>query len=325
MNLAKDYKGIILSTIIGLIAYFASDYLPSAMGSILVALLLGIIVGNLVKIPDGFQSGIGTTSSKLLELSILFLAFGINYSSIAKLGVQSFSVVIITVLLMLLLTYFLSKVLNCPGTTGWLVGFGTTICGSSAIAALAPSVSKNKDDIGIAMASVNLYGSLGMILLPIVLSFFEVDASSSGILIGASLHSVGNVAGAGYGMSDEVGEISITIKLARVALLSPALIFFNYLVNRNNVKNWRDHFKLPWYLWAFVGITVLTSLVEMPKELLHVMKISGNIVLTIALAAIGLKISFAKLFTTGRQGLVFGALTFALELIIIGLLMLIFI
>jgi uncharacterized integral membrane protein (TIGR00698 family) len=253
------------------------------------------------------------------------LAFGINYSSIAKLGVQSFSIVIITVLLMLLLTYFLSKALNCPGTTGWLVGFGTTICGSSAIAALAPSVSKNKDDIGIAMASVNLYGSLGMILLPIVLKFFEFDASSSGILIGASLHSVGNVAGAGYGMSDEVGKISITIKLARVALLSPALIFFNYLVNRNNVKNWRDHFKLPWYLWAFIGITVLTSFVDMPKELLHFMKITGNIVLTIALAAIGLKISFAKLFTTGRQGLVFGAITFALELLIIALLMLIFI
>jgi uncharacterized integral membrane protein (TIGR00698 family) len=325
MNLAKDYKGIILSIIIGLTAYFAADYLPSAMGSILVALLLGIIIGNLVKIPDAFQSGIGTTSSKLLELSILFLAFGINYSSIAKLGVQSFSIVIITVLLMLLLTYFLSKALKCPGTTGWLVGFGTTICGSSAIAALAPSVSKNKDDIGIAMASVNLYGSLGMILLPIVLKFFEFDASSSGILIGASLHSVGNVAGAGYGMSDEVGEISITIKLARVALLSPALIFFNYLVNRNNVKNWRDHFKLPWYLWAFIGITVLTSFVDMPKELLHFMKITGNIVLTIALAAIGLKISFTKLFTTGRQGLVFGAITFALELLIIALLMLIFI
>jgi hypothetical protein len=113
--------------------------------------------------------------------------------------------------------------------------------------------------------------------------------------------------------------------LARVALLSPALIFFNYLVNRNNVKNWRDHFKLPWYLWAFIGITVLTSFVDMPKELLHFMKITGNVVLTIALAAIGLKISFAKLFTTGRQGLVFGAITFALELLIIALLMLIFI
>jgi uncharacterized integral membrane protein (TIGR00698 family) len=225
---------------------------------------------------------------------------------------------------MLLITFFLSKFLKCPGTTGWLTGFGTTICGSSAIAALAPSVSKNKEDIGMAMAAVNLYGSIGMILLPIVLKYFGIDPTQSGILIGASLHSVGNVAGAGFGMSDEVGEISITIKLARVALLSPALIFFNYLVNRNNVKNWRDHFKLPWYLWAFIGITIFTSLVSVPKEMLGYMKISGNIVLSIAMAAIGLKISFAKLFSTGRQGLVFGAIIFALELLIIGLLLLVF-
>jgi uncharacterized integral membrane protein (TIGR00698 family) len=324
MNLAKDYKGIVLAATIGIAAYFGADFLPSAIGSILVALLLGIIIGNLVKIPDSFQSGIGYTSSKLLELSILFLAFSINYNSIAKLGIGSFSVVVITVFLMLLITFFLSKFLKCPGTTGWLTGFGTTICGSSAIAALAPSVSKNKEDIGMAMAAVNLYGSIGMILLPIVLKYFGFDPTQSGILIGASLHSVGNVAGAGFGMGDEVGEISITIKLARVALLSPALIFFNYLVNRNNVKNWRDHFNLPWYLWAFIGITIFTSLVSVPKEVLGYMKISGNIVLTIAMAAIGLKISFAKLFSTGRQGLVFGAIIFAIELSIIGLLLLVF-
>jgi uncharacterized integral membrane protein (TIGR00698 family) len=324
MNLAKDYKGIILAATIGMAAYFGADFLPSAIGSILVALLLGIIVGNLIKIPEGFQSGIGYTSSKLLELSILFLAFSINYNSIAKLGIGSFSIVIITVLLMLLITFFLSKRLKCPGTTGWLTGFGTTICGSSAIAALAPSVTKNKEDIGIAMAAVNLYGSIGMILLPILLKYFEFDATSSGIFIGASLHSVGNVAGAGFGISDEVGEISITIKLARVAMLSPALIFFNYLVNRNNVKNWRDHFNLPWYLWAFIGITIFTSFVSIPKEVLSFMKISGNVVLSIAMAAIGLKISFAKLFSAGKQGLVFGAMIFALELLIIGLLMLVF-
>jgi uncharacterized integral membrane protein (TIGR00698 family) len=324
MNLAKDYKGIILAATIGMAAYFGADFLPSAIGSILIALLLGIIVGNLIKIPESFQSGIGYTSSKLLELSILFLAFSINYNSIAKLGIGSFSIVIITVLLMLLITFFLSKRLKCPGTTGWLTGFGTTICGSSAIAALAPSVTKNKEDIGIAMAAVNLYGSIGMILLPILLKYFAFDATSSGIFIGASLHSVGNVAGAGFGISDEVGEISITIKLARVAMLSPALIFFNYLVNRNNVKNWRDHFNLPWYLWAFIGITIFTSFVSIPKEVLSFMKISGNIVLSIAMAAIGLKISFAKLFSAGKQGLVFGAMVFALELLIIGLLMLVF-
>jgi uncharacterized integral membrane protein (TIGR00698 family) len=324
MDFQKEYKGIIFAAIIGLAGYFGADYLPSGVGSILLALLLGIIVGNLFKLPQELQSGIGFTSSKLLEISILFLAFSINYTHIAKLGVQSFTIVIITVTAMLLLTFYLSKKFRCPGTTGWLTGFGTTICGSSAIAALAPSVTKNKEDIGIAMAAVNLYGSIGMIILPLILNYLGLDETQSSLLIGGTLHSVGNVAGAGYSVSESVGEMSITIKLARVAMLSPALIFFNYLVNRNNVKNWKEHFKLPWYLWAFIAITIFTSVFSIPKEMLGYFKITGNIVLTIAMAAIGLKISFSKLFSAGKQGLTFGAIIFAAELLIIGLLMLIF-
>lgn len=324
MDFQKEYKGIIFAAIIGLAGYFGADYLPSGVGSILLALLLGVIVGNLFKLPQELESGIGFTSSKLLEISILFLAFSINYIHIAKLGVQSFTIVIITVTAMLLLTFYLSKKFRCTGTIGWLTGFGTTICGSSAIAALAPSVTKNKEDIGIAMAAVNLYGSIGMIILPLILNYLGLDETQSSLLIGGTLHSVGNVAGAGYSVSESVGEMSLTIKLARVAMLSPALIFFNYLVNRNNVKNWKEHFKLPWYLWAFIAITIFTSVFSIPKEMLGYFKITGNIVLTIAMAAIGLKISFSKLFSAGKQGLTFGAIIFAAELLIIGLLMLIF-
>ena len=238
LKLKKEFKGIILATVIGLLGYFISSFLPSSFNSILMALLLGMIVGNFIKIPGDFQSGIGFTSSKLLELSILFLAFSINYKHIAALGVMSFSAILIMVVIMLLLSYYLAIKVKCPGSTGWLVGFGTTICGSSAIAALAPTVTKNKDDVGISMAVVNLFGSIGMIVMPFILLKLNFTTQQMGLLIGGTLHSVGNVVGAGYTISNEVGEAAITIKLARVALLSPALIFFNYLVNRHQAAHW---------------------------------------------------------------------------------------
>jgi uncharacterized integral membrane protein (TIGR00698 family) len=259
-NILKEYKGVLLATTIGLIAYFSSSFLPASLNSILLALIIGMVVGNFMKIPDNYQSGIGFTSSKLLEFSILFLAFSINYTHIANLGAKSFSVIAIMVVVMLLITYYLAIKVKCPGSTGWLVGFGTTICGSSAIAALSPSITKNKDDIAISMAVVNLFGSIGMIILPIILQNFNLNTTQIGLMIGGTLHSVGNVAGSGYSISNEVGEAAITFKLARVALLSPALIFFNYLVNKNNVKNIKDFFNLPWYLWSFIGITILSSL-----------------------------------------------------------------
>lgn len=306
-----------MATAIGLLGYFISSFLPSSFNSILMALLLGMIVGNFIKIPGDFQSGIGFTSSKLLELSILFLAFSINYKHIAALGIMSFSAILIMVVLMLILTYYLAIKVKCPGSTGWLVGFGTTICGSSAIAALSPGISKNKDDVGISMAVVNLLGSLGMILMPIILSRLNLSTQQMGLLIGGTLHSVGNVVGAGYTISNEVGEGAITIKLARVALLSPALIFFNYLVNRHQAAHWKEHFSLPWYLWSFIGITILTSIINFPVSFINVMEIAGKMVLTIAMAAIGLKVSFRTIYQSGQKGLLFGLLAFVAQILII--------
>jgi len=320
-DLRTQLPGLLLATGLGLLGHFTSACTPGWLNGILLALLLGMLVGNAVKLPALVQPGIGFISGRLLELSVIFLAFGIDYGHIAALGVSSFTIMVVMVVSMVLVTFFLARRVRCPGSTGWLVGFGTAICGSSAIAALAPRVAKNKEDVGIAMAVVNLYGSVGMIVLPMVLVRFTLGEPQLGILIGGTLHSVGNVVGAGYALSDGVGEVATTIKLARVAMLSPALILFNYLVNRREVRGWRAHLQLPWYLWGFIGITVLTSVAPMPAALLDAMDLAGKLALTIALAAIGLRVSFAQLFRSGRQGLLFGLVIFGVQFALLLLLM----
>lgn len=322
-DLQRELKGILLSGVIGLSAYYLSPHLPSTFNSILLALLMGILAGNFISIPESFQSGIGFTGSKLLEISILFLAFDINYRHIASLGLGSFSLIGVMILSMLLLTYFLSRKIKCPGTTGWLIGFGTAICGSSAIAALAPGVTKEKNEIGIAMAVVNLFGTLGMILLPAVLEPLQLSIRELGLIIGGSLHSVGNVVGAGYSMGKEVGEAAITIKLARVALLLPALLFFNYLLNRKEGKSGKSFFSLPWYLWSFIGITLMSSIFSFPPEFLALMETGGKIILTVAMAAIGLKVSFRQLLQSGKMGISFGFLLFVIQLGLLGIFVLV--
>ncbi len=325
-KLLKEYKGIILALIIGLLSYAAPYFFPDVfvISSIIIALFFGMIVRNLWKIPSEFNSGIGFTSGKLLELSILFLAFSISYTHIAAIGTTSFVIVAVMILLVLSFTFYLARKVKCPGSTGWLVGFGTAICGSSAIAALSPSVTKNKEDVGIAMAVVNLLGSIGMVALPFILTQLDLSNTQIGLLIGGSLHSVGNVAGAAYSMSDQAGEAAITIKLARVALLSPGLIYFNYLVNRDKVDNWKQHFKLPWYLWSFIGVTLLVSFIDLPDDFLKVMSVIGKITLTIAMAAIGLKISFKSLFVSGQRGIVFGLMIYLFQMVLLILAVLAF-
>ncbi len=310
----RQGKGIILAMALGVLSFFLAEFTPSAVNSVMIALILGITLGNVVKLPSAFESGVSYTSGKLLELSILFLAFAINYSHIAKLGAVSFIAVAVVLFLILSLSFVLAKKFKCPGSTGWLVGFGTAICGSSAIAALAPSVSKDKEDVAIAMAVVNLYGTLGMIFLPMLLLKTGLDTSEMGLMIGGSLHSVGNVAGAGYTVGEEAGEAAITIKLARVALLTPGLIFINFLINRRTAASWKDHFKLPWYLIGFILITVIGTFVQFPEYFLDLMESIGKVLLTIAMAAIGMKVSFKNLIMSGRKGLTFGLILFIIQL-----------
>ncbi|HRD54449.1 MAG TPA: putative sulfate exporter family transporter, partial [Flavobacteriales bacterium] len=86
-------------------------------------------------------------------------------------------------------------------------------------------------------------------------------------------------------------------------------------------RGWREHIRLPWYLWGFIAITVLTSLVQLPPALLAAMDTAGKLALTIALAAIGLKVSFRELYFSGRKGLVFGLLVFVIQLGLVARLM----
>jgi uncharacterized integral membrane protein (TIGR00698 family) len=312
-------RGVLIAVVVGIISYVLSMFTPAAINSVMIALFLGITIGNTVKIPDTFTSGITFTSSKLLELSILFLAFDINYSNIAKLGGFSFVAVAVVLFTILVLTVFVAKKFKCPGSTGWLVGFGTAICGSSAIAALAPSVSKDKEDVAISMAVVNLYGTIGMIVLPLILIPLHLSVNQMGLMIGGSLHSIGNVAGAGFSIGADAGEAAITIKLARVALLTPGLIFINFLVNRKSATSWKDHFKLPWYLIGFIIITLFGTFVTFSENYLTLMGTIGKIILTIAMGAIGIKVSFKKLVKSGKKGLTLGLAVFLVQILLLAL------
>lgn len=310
----KNLKGILLSIGIGLSAHFLSPYV--GLEGVILAFLLAVLIGNLVTIPSSFKEGIFYSSSTLLEYAIIFLAFSITFKSIAALGLSKFIFIIIIIAITLIATILLAKKFKSKDSTAWLVGFGTAICGSSAIAAVTPMISKNKEDAGIAIAVVNLLGSVGMVVLPYVLSLWITDQNNLGFILGASLQSVGNVAGAGAAISTEVMDAALIVKLSRVAMLTPAVILFSYLVNKNSAEKEgkKLKFSLPYYLWIFAAITVVNSIIEIPAEILSDLKFIGKILLTISMAAIGLKVSFRTLWQSGRMAIGFGTIIFIIQI-----------
>lgn len=318
MRITIYIKGVLLSIGIGLVSLLLASLAP-LISSMLIGLLLGILIGNTISIPDAYNKGIQYTSGKMLEFSLLFLAIGINFSHITRIGASSFVLLSLAVLAVLAFSLLYTKKLNQNSSGTFLVGFGTAICGSSAIAAISPSITTDKKDIAISLAVVNLIGTMGMLVLPGLLSYLSLSPLRSGFIIGGGLHSVANVAGAGFAVGDETARIAITIKLARVALLSPAMILYSYFIRKDSVSNWKEHFKLPWYVWSFVGISVVASFISFPASIIKESENIGKIILTIAMAAIGLKVSFKTLLKSGRNAMLFGLALFLFFLLMLML------
>ena len=136
------------------------------VNSIVLGLLVGILLGNILKLSQQTSMNLGLLSTYTLEIAILFIAFSIDYGQLLAHGLRSLLIIIIMIIGIIAIGALLGRLSRSDQSSSLLISFGTAICGSSAIAALAPSVSNDKEEIGISIAVVNLLGTLGMLALP---------------------------------------------------------------------------------------------------------------------------------------------------------------
>lgn len=318
-------EGILLSIVLGLFSFILAFFFPF-LNAILFGFMLGVLIGNFYNFNIKYKKGISFSATKMLEFSVVLLAFGISFHQIANLGIKHFLLLFFSIVIFVTVLFLSFKLFNLNKKLAYLIGIGTAICGSSAIAALAPNLELEDGgaEIGVALTVVNIFGMLGMVLFPYLLLEFHFPQQFISFFIGGSLHSVANVAGAGYAMGNEIGEIALTFKMIRVALLTPVLILFTIVVKRNEIKSWKDYFKFPWYLWTFFIIILISNFIQIPIEISKFFENAGKLVLTIAMAAIGLNVKFKSLLTSGKQGLAFGLYLFLVLISILCLMYFIF-
>jgi uncharacterized membrane protein YadS len=123
--------------------------------------------------------------------------------------------------------------------------------------------------------------------------------------------------GAAYGISDALGNEALAIKMARVALLTPALLVIVAVNRSENKTSERIKVKIPWYIYGFLLITAFVSILEIPIELIEWNEWFGKIALTVAMAAIGLNVNLKELLISGKKGLLFGFIIFIIQLVIL--------
>lgn len=257
------------------------------------------------------------------------MGVNLNFLILEKLGYKSILILIAIVLTALLSSLLFGKICKLDRKFALLIGIGNGICGSSAIAATEQIIGVKEEEVGLSIAIVNFLGTVGIFILPFLGSIFlKFTDINSGILVGSTLQAVGQVVAAGFSVSNLSGETATIVKMARILMLTPvvfALMFIFLRKNKNNTKKkTKKKTGIPLFIIGFVLFSLVPTFSLLPEEYIHVISKISHYSLIIAMAAIGLRITFGSILKDGRAALLVGSLIFLVQIVLSSSLIILF-
>lgn len=187
--------GILLCLVIAIPCWFLGTLVP-IVGSPVFGILAGMVIALLLKNMAPFKSGISFTSKKILQTAVVLLGFGLNLNVVMQTGKQSLPIIISTITTSLVVAFILHKALKVPGKISTLIGVGSSICGGSAIAATAPVIDADDEDVAQAISVIFLFNVIAALIFPTMgglLGFDTTSGESFGIFAGTAVNDTSSV------------------------------------------------------------------------------------------------------------------------------------
>ena len=307
--------GLLLAAAGAAVGYAVHAWLPGVQPGT-VAVALGALLVNLRMVPDATGPGLGFASKRLLRVAVVLLGFALSLRQVAQLGGPGLVVVLVTVAVAFFGTLALARLLKVRSATGLLVATGFSICGASAIAAMEPVTKGKKDDTAVSIALVTLCGSLAIIVLPLLRHPLGLDDPVAfGQWVGASVHDVGQVVATASTVPGSL-ESAVIVKLTRVLLLAPLVLGVGVYLHRRRksdpVPSGKRPPLVPLFVAGFIAVIVLNSVANLPAGFLDVTRTAQQILLTVALFALGTGIRWQVMRRAGGRPLLLGLLSWLL-------------
>ncbi len=278
-------------------ALLAHRFVPS-VGVLTWAVALGLVAGNVRLLPPVAGRALSLLTRRLLRVGIVLLGFSVSFGAIAALGLGTVAMVAATLVVTLVVTTWLGNRVGLGRARSLLVGTGFAICGASAIAAMEETAGADEEDVAVGVAMVTLFGTLAMVLLPLLWRPLGLTDAQFGVWTGASIQEVGQVvAAAGAGGATVVG-VAVVVKLTRVLLLAPVVATVS--TRRRMTSACRNtHTKrppvVPLFVLGFVACVTLRSTGLVPSGALDVISQVQVAALGAALFGMGAGVRVASL------------------------------
>lgn len=268
---------------------------------LVLALLLGVVARNLLRSPVRFGPGTTFAAKQLLEVGVALLGAAVDLRQMFAAGPALAALVLAGVAGGLAVSYGAGRLLGLTSTLAVLVAVGNSICGNSAIAAVAPVIRAEKKDVASAIGLTAVLGVCLVLLLPLSLTLFALSHYQYGVLAGMSVYAVPQVVAAAFPVSQLAGEVATLVKLMRVMLLGPVVLLFALLYRggAGAGRSWKTY--LPPFVLAFLALAALRSLGILPGALVVPAQETSRALTTVAMAGLGFGVDLAAVRKVGPR------------------------
>lgn len=309
--------GLALTGVIALLSYLLSSFIP--IGSVAIAIVLGMVISNTLNISTKYNLGITYAEKSILAFAIALMGINLDFTILGSLGFVTILLIVFGMIITIYSTLFVAKFFNIDKKFALLLGIGNAVCGASAIGATKGIIKAEDDEVGISIAVVNFLGTIGIFLVPFIVFILGFDDTKAGILVGNTLQAVGQAVAGGFAISDISGQSATVVKMGRVLMLTPLIIILLWIYSDSSVnqkKSPRYILKnIPIFIIGFILLSIIATLQILPQNITELISFVGKYSLIIAMAGIGLKISFKSIKQNGQKALIIGSIIFIIQLI----------
>lgn len=317
----KNWMGLALCLTIAIPSWLLGKMFP-LIGGPVIAIIIGMIITLLIKNKSKFDSGIKFTSKKILQYAVVLLGFGLNLSVVFATGKQSLPIIISTITTSLIIAFVLHKVMHIPSKISTLVGVGSSICGGSAIAATAPVIDADDEEVAQAISVIFFFNVLAAILFPAFgawLGFSHTSGDAFGVFAGTAINDTSSVTAAAstwdnmYNLGSATLDKAVTVKLTRTLAIIPITLILAFIRTKTakNTDGKKVDFKkiFPFFIIFFILASLITTICTgfgVPASIFAPLKELSKFFIILAMTAIGLNTNIVKLVKSGGKPIIMG-------------------
>lgn len=320
----KNAPGLLLCIVISIPSWFLGKQFPIVGGAV-IAIISGMVITLFLKKKDNLSSGIKFTSKKILQWAVVLLGFGLDLGVVLQTGKQSLPIIVCTITTSLVIAYALHKLMHIPGKISTLVGVGSSICGGSAIAATAPVIDADDEEVAQAISVIFFFNVLAAIIFPTFGALIGFDTTSGeafGIFAGTAVNDTSSVTAAAstwdsmWNLGSATLDKAVTVKLTRTLAIIPITLVLAFIRMRKEKKAGQEGNKVsfksifPMFILYFIAASLITTVsvhFGVSAGIFKPLKELSKFFIVMAMSAIGLNTNIVELVKTGGKPIVMGA------------------